>query len=494
MSGRPRWELAVLAGLAVCLLAAYINGTGATLADTDEVIYAEFIRAMHRGGDYLTLRYEGIPTHQRPPFPVTLYALVAAAVPGELGLRLVPVVFSALVALGCGILVWRHSRGLAAGLFAMLIAAGAPTYFTYGRLLLSDPPFVAALLATLAATMAAQRDARYVTWAAGALGLAFATKSIAAGIPAVALAPFIARAAFRHRGSPRFSLWRPVAAFVVTAAPFYLVGILRYGGDFIDGHILYNLLQRAGGDLQGIGIGGPLAYIEHLWTIDGPVWLALVIGAPVVAVVVGVRGKDTDLIIPGACALTLLVLLSLVGTRLPHYLLPMFPAAAICAGLLAARASDALRRRSALIGWLPAVCALALFTRTLAMPLFDPALAPAERALGLAHHAEVVPADQPIYSLDWYTPALGYYADRPWRYLTTHQRAFDIVGSVDIFRAAGTAQLVPPFPAGKTLYIAGRAEQLATQEGLAVLRVIERIGEGAEGFVLVEARAAAASK
>src|SRR5688572_29508142 len=94
---------AALAGMAVlAILVAYATGIGDGFANSDEVIYAEFIRTMHRSGDWLTVSWQGQPVLQRPAAPIALYAAVAKVVPGEYGLRLLPSLLTALAALAAG--------------------------------------------------------------------------------------------------------------------------------------------------------------------------------------------------------------------------------------------------------------------------------------------------------------------------------------------------------------------------------------------------------
>ena len=91
---------------------------------------------------------------------------------------------------------------------------------------------------------------------------------------------------------------------------------------------------------------------------------------------------------------------------------------------------------------------IALFVHTLGAPAFDGALNPAYETKMIGQVVNrTVPEDEPIYTLDWYAPALGYYADREWRLLSSSQEAAAIIGGVDIFHEANRVNLVPPFPA-----------------------------------------------
>jgi 4-amino-4-deoxy-L-arabinose transferase-like glycosyltransferase len=468
----------------VLVVAVYLVGLGGGFGNSDEVIYAEFIRAMHRTGEYLTLRYDGATLVQRPAAPIAVYALVARLVPGEVGLRLVPALAAALgAALTCAI-AWRSTGRAAIGLVALLICAGTPTVYQYGRLLLSDPPFVLACVAALGATMAAKDNPRYVAWALVALGAAFATKSMAAVIPSAALLPWLLFHARRHRSRPELKLARGLIGFVVLAAPFYVLGLLWYGRRFLDEHMGNILLERARGQLEGIGIGGPLSYLRHMWLADGPVLTVVLLGGVVLAAGLALWRKDEVLGVPASFALATLGLLSVLGTRLAHYLLPFYPAAALCVALVVSRAAEHLASR-AYAEALAVALGACLFALTLAAPIFDDNIVSSHeaRTLGRAAQAATAPG-QAVYSLDWYAPALGYYADRSWRFLTTYPRVERIVGSVDPYRQARTVALVPPWPEGSWL-LAGHKDALVRAPGVEIVRTVAEDGE----YALWEARA-----
>jgi dolichyl-phosphate-mannose-protein mannosyltransferase len=566
--------LAVAAGLVTL----YLSGLGGTLPNSDEAIYAEFIRTMHRTGDYLTVSWQGHPVLQRPAAPIALYAAVSAVVDGERGLRLLPALLSAAAALAAGGVVWARTRRLGAALAAAVLCAAAPSYYVYGRLLFSDPPFVLATTGALAAMLAARTQPRAFLWIGVCLGAAFASKSLAAAVPAAGLLPGIVLAVRRH---PRRALRLPatVVAFAALAAPFYLIGLVRYGGQFVAQHLGYNVLARARG-LPGIGLGAsPAAYLEHMISADGPLLTALFLGAPVVGALVAVRRRDPELGLAAAFAAITFVALSAVGTHVPHYLLVFYPAAAVTVGLLVGRAQVQLaehfasrninganhpagessaaersatlnistaersapersaslnisapersapersatlstptpdssaaastsrsspgHRFSAAASALPGVAAAlpgvaaalvgaAALWVTSGRPSFDANTYPADEAreLGAAAGAATAPG-QAVYSLDWYAPAFGYYADRDWKLLGTSGGWMKFVGSVDLFQSAGTVRLAPPWPDGRFLVAGARVDLdgAAGGRGLHRLRVVAATGD----FALWEAEAA----
>jgi 4-amino-4-deoxy-L-arabinose transferase-like glycosyltransferase len=452
MPTAPLARIAPILGVVcvLCVGAAFMTGLGQGFANSDEALYAEFIREMHRGGDWWVLHYQGQPVLQRPATPIALYAAVSSLAPGELGMRLAPAALMLLAALAAGLIVLLRARDWGGAVAALALVAGTPTVYLYGRLLLSDPPLVLATTLALGAAIWAWERPAGLVWLGVAAGLAVAAKSLAAAIPLAALVPVAVFALRRHGRAARPLL--ASALFVVAAAPFYVVGSLRYGGRFLEDHFGYNLAERARG-LEGIGLDGPFAYLRHMWLADGPVVTIVLLAAVIGAAVVGRRRRDAALLIASAMAIATLVGLSLIGTRLPHYLLSFYPPAAVCAGLLVARAGIPV---AALAG----VLALVLVCVTSATPPFDDSAEPATETIALAPSATAaIPAGQPVYSLDFYAPALGYYADRPWRLLATTPRLATIVGGVDLFRRAGVVMTPPPWPPSPFV-VAGERERL----------------------------------
>jgi len=441
---------------AAVVLVLLTNDLGAPVGNGDEAIYAEFVRSMHATGDYLTLRYHDAVVTQRPVWPVAAYALVARVVPGAAGLRLLPVLLSWLTTLLVGLAVFRLHRRAAAAAVAMLSVAAAPAWLTYGRLAWSDPPFVLACTAAVVATAVALASPRPLVWVGAALGLALATKSLAAAIPALALAPWLLAAVRRHRRAAVRPLLVGGAVLVALAAPYYVYSFVRFGRYFLHDHFGQVLLARARGELPGVGLsGGAGAYVVHIVRDEGWAFALAAVAVLVAATVFGLRerrGGESALLVPASYVLVVLACLSLLGTRLAHYLLPVYPALGLCAGGVVARLQEAAERRGrgALAAVVALAAALVLVSTGLSQPPFDGSVLPAPQLVALGRSAAAVLApSEPVYSLDFYAPALGYHADHRWRLLTTSARMAVIVGDVDVFAGDHTVVKGPPWPPGR---------------------------------------------
>ncbi len=443
---------------------------GRPLGNSDEAIYAEFVREMHRSGDFFSLRFQGHELHQRPPTAVALYAVASYVIPGELGLRLLPALFTLMVCVGAGLFVWRWSQRPLAGFTSALFAAAIPSVYVYGRLAFSDPPFVLAAMGAVVATIAVQRDLRWLPWAGIALGAGFAIKSIAAVIPLVLLLPWLVAAVRRQRdqADTRRRIVVALTWFAVLALPYYLYNFAVHGGEFWREHFGRVLFDRASGQLEDVvSIGGPFAYVKHMWRADGPVFSLILLAGVTTTGVIAIKRKDCTQGILASYTVGSLVLLSAAGTRLPHYLLVVYPAAAMCVGMAIAEAWQSLPERYRLGSLLAPVLAVALLMRTGAAEPFDQIAVPAHDAKRVGAFLRDQPKDSEfVFTFNWYAPALGYYADRTWIMLTDVPRVAKTVGNTGPFRKTQSIVLVPPWPTTRGFYLAGPSELIKGLGGI----------------------------
>jgi 4-amino-4-deoxy-L-arabinose transferase-like glycosyltransferase len=455
----PGFRRMLLALLWLALAAFSGFGLDAPLGDGDESMHAEMLREMQRSGDYLHSRWYGVALWERPLAMYWLAAPFAALIPGEPGLR----AGAALASLLTLWVLWRFASqrwGPAAAASGVLLLAAAPSYHDFSRRLLSEGPYVLALTLALIGTIRAQSERAGLWLAAFGLGLATALKSLAVAVPALALAPWLWIAARAH--ADRRTLAGALALFGALALPYYALGFALDPQQFWREHILFHLWQRARGGFVGMG-GGVLAYVQWLPRSDGPfiaLWLACACPA---ACWFGRR--DRALAIAGSYALATFAGMSLLGTRLPHYVLPIFPAAALASAGLVALAAERIVQARLLAVTAPPLLALSIGLLSWPYPgardsLFE---RPWSKPLGLAAR-KLTAAGETLYVYEWYGLALGYYAERPIVLLTARAERFaaiDFEGGA--IHRAGLARKVPPAPgaAGDRIVLAGHVQTLS---------------------------------
>jgi hypothetical protein len=214
--------------------------------------------------------------------------------------------------------------------------------------------------------------------------------------------------------------------------------------------------------------GGVAAYAIYVWQADGAAIALLLLVSCVAAVLLGVRESRRDLVVVGGFPLACFMLLSLIGTRLPHYLLIVYPPAAIAAAAVIERArahlSDSLVTRA-----VPVALAVALLMDGVTTTP-DEHFLPSESAVRLGMVADKIVGrhDEVIYTLDWYAPVVAYYGQRRWVLLTRSRQLFEQLDSLDHFHAAGVVAHPPPWPGTtRTILVAGREQDVIALPGIA---------------------------
>jgi 4-amino-4-deoxy-L-arabinose transferase len=323
MRSRTFWALFVLSA---AVLFFRLGDYG--LVETSDARYAEISAEMVRSGDYLTPRLNYIKHFHKPP--LTYWATAAgyhALGLNEWGAR----ASLGLCALGTLLLTYSLARrlyGERAARLSWLILLSMGGFLGAHRLLTTDP------LLSLVMT-----GALYAFWrwqeapAAGlshlffaCLGLAMLTKG-PVGVLVVWLIVLVwALAAGRLRQLGGLRWGAGLAIFALVGLPWYLYvvwqndGLLRY---FLFGQ----LAERVSGEM---GHRYPVYYIAAMFLLYGLPWTPFL--AP--ALWSGLRRREgakppSDKLFLAAWLLVPVVFFSLPATKLPNYILPALPAAAI---------------------------------------------------------------------------------------------------------------------------------------------------------------------
>lgn len=451
-------------------------GLDRPIGDGDESVHAQILREMVRSADYMHTRWYGVVLYNHPPVTYWLAAPLAQLVDGEIGVRL----SSALMSFATLVLVYRAGCRLwgdpNCALTGTIVLAAAPSYHVFTRTLLHESPLVLALTVALIGTLQAQKSKRGLWLAACGLGAAFAVKSFAAAVPLLALSPWLLHAARRH-GDRRSNL-AALALFCALALSYFVLGLCDNAEQFLREHVGFHLLQRAQGSPYGAG-GGLFAYARLILRLDGPlITTALVVGVAG-ALWIGRAGRlpqQRALLLLGGYALTFFIGMSLIRTRLPHYILPLYPPAMLAFSGVLTHARAALPRLQRPL-WRFAFPALAWVVLLASTPYSAANDALFERPYGkiLGLKARALRPDERLYVYEWYGVSLGYYADHRVVLLTARpDRYASINFPHGIIARAHAAALVPPSPApaGSDIIVAGHVRDLDGASWLEVRDVL----------------------
>jgi 4-amino-4-deoxy-L-arabinose transferase-like glycosyltransferase len=328
--------------LALAALLATLPGISALPPiDRDESRYVQATKQMARSGDYVDIRFQDATRYKKP---VGIYWMQSAALAlsgqGDAApiwiYRLVSVAGAVLAVLG---VAWTGARlfGGDAGFVAGLAMAAMFALAFEGRLAKTDAMLLATVVfaqGALAQIFVAAREGRaspaglaLVFWLAQGVGMLIKgpITPLASGLTVLALIA-ADRRRWRWLKDLRAGWGLPLALIVVL--PWLALITWKSGGAFWQ--------ESVGRDLAGkIGQGqeshwGPPGYYALTYALYVWPWGALALTAGL-RVLSGWRA-DPRLTFLAAWYVPLWLLLELISTKLPHYMLPAYPALALAIG------------------------------------------------------------------------------------------------------------------------------------------------------------------
>jgi 4-amino-4-deoxy-L-arabinose transferase-like glycosyltransferase len=335
--------LAALAAVVACVW--FLTLDARHLLPADEGRYAEIAREMLASGDWVTIRYNGVKYFEKPPLQIWMTALAFKAFGiGEWQARLWTALCgtAGLVVTSTAAARWYGKR---VGVLTALVLLAAPAWNIGGHFSSLDMALSGALACVLsaflfaqhpAASAAARRNWMLVAWAA--MGIAVLSKGlIGLALPGLILVVYSVAAR-------DVSVWRRlhlgigVVVMLAIAAPWFVL-VSQRNPEFLDFFFIHEHLQR---------YLSPIHHREGAWWYFLPQlllgflpWLGLSW-----SMAKGVRSEPAQegfrpALLLGVWAATILVFFSFSSSKLPGYILPLYPALAI----LAACALDRLDRR-----------------------------------------------------------------------------------------------------------------------------------------------------
>jgi len=348
---------AVTLGLVVLAFALLWFGTLGVrhLLGPDEGRYAEIAREMLSTGDWVTIRYNGLKYFEKPPFHMwataVSYALFGI---GDWQARLC-VALAGIAGLGISMLAAARWFGARAGLLAGLVLASAPMWNLAAHFNTLDMTLSGSMACVLAcmllaqhphATAPARRRWMLACWAA--MGVAVLTKGLVGlALPGLVLVVYtcVTRDLARWR---RLHAPAGIALMLLVAMPWYWL-VARRNPEFLRFFFIHEHWQRYTSTVHARK-GAPWYFVPLLVGGFLP-WLGLVpgmvraVGQRAGVVAAGGSRPFQPALMAGLWAVSIFVFFSLSGSKLPGYILPLFPALAILAGAALARTGDQPWRR-----------------------------------------------------------------------------------------------------------------------------------------------------
>ncbi len=350
------WVAVVLLG--VIVLAFYRLGAG-SLWDQDETKYAQVAREILETGDPVTLHVNGQPWYVHPPFYMWLTAATGRAAGfTEFSVRFWSAAFSVLAVYGT-ILLGRLWFGPRAGVLSGAVLAVTFQFLVQSRLAVFDTVLLAWMLLAVYAFASAYRGGRRADYLRFFLfaGLATLTKGpIGLLLPGLVIVVFVTlRRAWRR--------WREVpwaaglAAYALVGLSWYAAEAWLHGRVFVATVLGYYGIGRFFGVVENQA--GPWYYYVPVVLAGAFPWTAFWPAAAAYHLR-RFREDDGSLFVLLWCVLTF-VFYSAAGTKLPNYVLPIYPLAAVGVAALgdaALRGSEHWRGIGLSIGLLVALVAV----------------------------------------------------------------------------------------------------------------------------------------
>ncbi len=379
---RAGWRAAIL--IAVAVLAGYLFiTTRSTLWDRDEPRFARATVEMVESGNYLYPTFNG---NLRPDKPILIYWLMSIPVrlfgPTELACRLPSALGTALTCLlvfYIGKRLWNAKTGL----WAMGILATTGLMLFEGTAATADGTLLPCMVAAMAVFVHAIKTrlrAYHLVLMGVAFGLALLTKGPVGLLPVAAILTTLVLGRKDIASPGRHALYL-VGALVVGALLFVAWGIPANnatGGEFYRLAVGHHVVGRALKPLEGHG-GSHLLYLPYYfpvviagffpWTLHLPGAISFALGRRL-------RGRHAGPLLLGWIVPTF-VIMTLAATKLPHYVLFIWPALALltAAALVQVQPENTTRRNKDWLRggiWFTGPVALPMALGLIAAPWFVP--------------------------------------------------------------------------------------------------------------------------
>ena len=318
------WPLILLLVVAAFALL-WKLGTG-SLAAWDEAIYAEVSREIVESGNWLTLHWQSFGWFEKPPLFMWVTALFDRIFGiSEFSARF-PSALSGLALIAVTYVVGKAAYGKRVGLLAAVILLTCYHFLSFARFGTMEVMLTLFTYLAVYGYVRTINDRRwwYLVWSACAVALMIkgAGGLIAPG--AIVLALIFDKRLSESIRSRHF--WFACLLGALIVAPWHVLMLVRHGRVFITEYIGYHVIARATTTLEG-NPSSPLYYVARL--IDGFFPFILLAPFAIVSEIRNRKKEERRSWVLLALAGFVFLFFTMIPTRRPWYIVPLYPALAI---------------------------------------------------------------------------------------------------------------------------------------------------------------------
>jgi 4-amino-4-deoxy-L-arabinose transferase-like glycosyltransferase len=329
-----RFQHVLLFGIAILAVWTFLHSLGAgSLHDWDEATYGEVAREMVRRHDWMTPYWNESPWLDKPPLVMWFMGLGLSVLMSEEWAVRLPSALAGLTAVALtgwlGTKMFEWTTGATAALLLTIGSASQRTFPGLARHGMLDAPLTATMVWAMLHLWLGLRDHRHWLLLGLPLGIGFLVKSLAM-VPLVAVVVLGAVLLSLIGGTVTRQHWRALGGalliVVLVALPWHLIEWVKYGRVFLHDYVLINLSR--GTEVLETNTGDWRFYLIVLRK-GMPRWWWCTVPALGLATWHLARKRDVRALLLVVWVVIPLAFFTSAATKLPWYVLPIYPALAL---------------------------------------------------------------------------------------------------------------------------------------------------------------------
>ncbi len=330
LEGDDSWRRAVLYLFFVFI--SFFKLGSFLLFDVDEAVFSEATREMLSTGDFITPTYNLLPRYDKP---ILIYYLMSLSFKTfgitEFAARFHSAILGAALAVMTFLFV-RRVKGPLHALWSSVALTTNLEFFVYTHSAVTDMTLTFFITASLySAYLFIEEDRSmwiYLFWAASAF--AVLTKGVVGVLFPLSILVLYAAATGEKRALKKVFAPGPLLLFFAIGAPWFIAESYVKGWEFFDAFIIKHHIKRYTDVISSHG--GPVYYYVLILLAGFFPWVVFLPGAFYRASKELKRRASGPLVFSLIWFFFIFLFFSISKTKLPNYILPLFPAASIMTG------------------------------------------------------------------------------------------------------------------------------------------------------------------